>query len=81
MNDPDFHKEEKVIPEHDKMGLVQALIILHYFQDALRSVESESELADSLDVIFEWIDNAVLLFHKLAHSASSSDVPLKGTET
>lgn len=66
-----FGKEEKVIPQRDKMGLVQALTILHHFRDFQRSVGLESELADALDVIFEWIDNAVLLFHKLGSRCAS----------
>lgn len=70
-----FDKEEKVMPERDKMGLVQALTVLHHLRDFLRSEELEPELADALDVIFEWIDNAVLLFHKLAHPD-----PPEGTE-
>ena len=62
-----YDKEEKVIPERDKMGLVQALTILHHFRDLQKCMGLQSELADALDVIFEWVDNAVLLFHKLAH--------------
>lgn len=66
-----LEKEEKAIPERDKMGLVQALTVLHHLRDFLRTEELEPELADALDVIFEWIDNAVLLFYKLgSHSES-----------
>lgn len=65
-------KEEKVIPQRDKMGLVHALTILHHFRDIQRSLGMESELAYALDVIFEWIDNAVLLFYKFG---SRSEFP------
>lgn len=76
-------KEEKVMPEHDKMGLVQALKILHSLRDILRE-DSEflgrpyfQSVADALDTIFEWIDNAVLLFNKIG---SHVDDPSKGTK-
>lgn len=53
--------EEKVIPERDKMGLVQALTILHRLRDTYESCE---DIRDAFNVVFEWIDNAVILFAK-----------------
>lgn len=53
--------EEKVIPEKNKMGLVQALTILHTLRDAYESCE---DIREAFNVVFEWIDNAVILFKK-----------------
>lgn len=66
-----YDKEEKVIPETNKMGLVQVLTILHHFRDLQESYGLKSDVVDALNVIFEWIDNAVLLFHRLgSHSGA-----------
>lgn len=73
-----FDKKEKLMPERDKMGLVQALTILHHFRDLQKSFGLESDLADALDTIFEWIDNADLLLHKLG---AHSDAPPGEKET
>lgn len=54
--------EEKVIPERDRMGLVQALTILHRLRDILGEY---NDYAEALQVIFEWIDNMVLLLKKI----------------
>lgn len=56
--------EEKVIPEKNKMGLVQALTILHSLRDSFSSCKEMGEVNEALNVIFEWIDNAVILFAK-----------------
>lgn len=56
--------EEKVILRKDKMGLVQALTILHSLRDSFSSCEKMGEVNEALNVIFEWIDNAVILFAK-----------------
>ena len=53
--------EEKVIPQKDKMGLVQALTILHSLRDAYESCE---DIREAFNVVFEWVDNAVILFKK-----------------
>lgn len=53
--------EEKVIPEKNKMGLVQALTILHSLRDAYGSCE---DIREAFNVVFEWIDNAVIFFKK-----------------
>lgn len=50
---------EKIIPEKDKMGLVQALDILHNLRDALESCE---DVREAFNTVFEWIDNAVIFF-------------------
>lgn len=56
---------EKVIPEKDKMGLVQALTILHSLRDGFSGCKEMQEVCEAFNVIFEWIDNAVILFAKL----------------
>lgn len=66
-----YDKEEKVIPETNKMGLVQALTILHHFRDLQESYDLKSDVVDALNVIFEWIDNAVLLLHRLGSRSGS----------
>lgn len=57
--------EEKVIPQKDKMGLVQALTILHSLRDGFSSCKEMQEVCEAFETIFEWIDNAVILFAKL----------------
>lgn len=57
--------EEKVIPEKNKMGLVQALTILHSLRDGFSSCKEMQEVCEAFETIFEWIDNAVILFAKL----------------
>lgn len=56
--------EEKVIPQKDKMGLVQALTILHSLRDGFSSCKEMDEVNEAFNVVFEWIDNAVILFMK-----------------
>lgn len=55
-----YGQEEKVIVEKDKMGLVQALTILHSLRDGLSSC---GEIQEAFNVVFEWIDNMVILLH------------------
>lgn len=57
--------EEKIIPERNRMGLVQALTILHHYRDNNVYNLFNPEFADALDTIFEWIDNMVLLLKKI----------------
>ena len=57
--------EEKVIPEKDKMGLVQALTILHSLRDGFSQCKEMQEVCEAFGTVFEWIDNAVVLFAKL----------------
>lgn len=52
---------EKIIPEKDKMGLVQALKILHGLREAYESCE---DVREAFDTVFGWIDNAVILFKR-----------------
>ena len=56
--------EEKVIPEKDRMGLVQALTILHSLRDGFFSCKEMQEVYEAFETVFEWIDNAVILFAK-----------------
>lgn len=51
---------ENVMVEKDRMGLVQALIVLH----TLRDMVADDHIREAFNVVFEWIDNAVLLFKK-----------------
>lgn len=48
-------EDEKIIPEKDKMGLVQAMKILHGLQEAYESCD---EVREAFGTIFEWMDNA-----------------------
>lgn len=52
---------EKEIVERDKMGLVQALTILHRLRDA----SVDEGIREAFNVVFEWVDNAVILFSKI----------------
>lgn len=54
--------EEQVIPEKNRMGLVQALTILHSLRDGFSGCKEMGEVCEAFGVIFEWIDNAVILF-------------------
>lgn len=56
--------EEKVIPEKNEMGLVQALTILHSLRDGFSSCKEMDGVSEAFNVVFEWIDNAVILFKK-----------------
>ena len=51
---------ENVMVEKDRMGLVQALTVLH----TLRDISTDDHIREAFNVVFEWIDNAVLLFKK-----------------
>lgn len=51
---------ENVMVEKDRMGLVQALTVLHTLCD----ISSDDYIREAFNVVFEWIDNAVLLFKK-----------------
>ena len=60
-----IQQTEKVIQECDRMGLVQALTILHEFRDYIVSKGgSQSELVLALNGIFVWIDDMVILLNK-----------------
>lgn len=50
--------------EIDRMDLVHALNILHHVRDSLECLEM-SECVEAFNVIFEWIDNVVILLNKL----------------
>lgn len=56
--------EEKVIPERDKMGLVQALTILHSLRDSFSQCKEMQEVCEAFETVFEWIDNVVILSAK-----------------
>lgn len=57
--------EEQVIPEKNRMGLVQALTILHSLRDGFSQCKEMQEVCEAFGTVFEWIDNAVVLFAKL----------------
>lgn len=59
---------ENINSSKDRMGLVQALLILHTYRDFCMQHDLDSQVAPALDVIFEWIDNMVLLLHKIGGS-------------
>lgn len=63
-----YGQEEKVIVEKDKMGLVQALGILHSLRDSLSSC---GEIHEAFQVVFEWIDNMILFLKKFGGSDES----------
>lgn len=63
-------EDEKVIVEKDRMGLVQALGILHN----LRDLSTNEYILEAFQVVFEWIDNAVVLFMEFGrHSHDEKD--------
>lgn len=53
--------------ETDRMGLVHALGILHKIRDSLECLEM-NECVDAFNVVFEWIDNIVILLDKIGGS-------------
>lgn len=53
-------EDEKVIVEKDRMGLAQALGVLYN----LRDLSTNEYILEAFQVVFEWIDNAVILFMK-----------------
>ena len=55
---------ENTNTEKNRIGFVQALQILHDFRNNNVITVFNPDLAYALDVIFEWIDNMVLLLHK-----------------
>lgn len=59
---------ENINSSKDRMGFVQALKILHLYRDMSIQFDPNSEIVVALDVIFEWIDNMVLLLHKIGGS-------------
>lgn len=52
-------QEEKVIMEKDKIGLAQALIILHEFRD--RNILGQN-VEEAFQVVFGFIDEMAILF-------------------
>ena len=50
--------------EKERMSFVHALQVLHNVRDSLKGLEM-SECVEAFDVIFEWIDNVVILLNKL----------------
>ncbi len=54
-------EDEKVMIERNRMGLVQALTVLHN----LRDISGDDHIREAFNVVFEWIDNAVILFKKI----------------
>lgn len=56
-------KQEKSV-EHDRMSLVYALELLHRLRDTLKSLDM-IEYVEAFNVVFEWIDNVVILLNKL----------------
>lgn len=56
-----IREDEKIIPEKNRMGLVQALKILHSLREAYESCE---DVTEAFDTVFGWIDNAVILIKK-----------------
>lgn len=56
-------KPEKSV-EQDRMSLVHALQLLHKLRETLESLDM-LEYAEAFNVVFEWIDNVVILLNKL----------------
>lgn len=63
-----FGHEEKVIVEKDKMSLPHALMILNQLRDR---VYLEENVEEAFQVVFEWIDNAIIFFKKKGSSYES----------
>lgn len=58
-------KEEKMIPETNCCtGFVQSLDRLHKMRDIAESLELH-EYVEAFNVVFRWIDEMVVLLHKL----------------
>lgn len=62
-----IREDEKIIPEKDRMGLVQALNILHSLRDAYESCE---DVREAFNAVFEWIDNATFYLKKYGYPRS-----------
>lgn len=57
-----FVKEEKVMPERDRMDLVHALIILRGVRNVVRD---EGEIAQALDTVFIQLDEMNLMLDRI----------------
>lgn len=53
-------EDEKVMTERNRMGLVQALTVLHN----LRDISGDDYIVEAFNVVFEWIDNVVILLKR-----------------
>ncbi|MBD5524022.1 MAG: hypothetical protein HDR04_06315 [Lachnospiraceae bacterium] len=60
-------KRENIIPEKNRMSLVHALMILYKVQKAEKLMEQIGieQCGEAFDVVFEWIDNVVLLLNRI----------------
>ena len=60
-------KRENIIPEKNRMSLVHALMILHKVRKVEKLMEQIGieQSGEAFDVVFEWIDNVVLLLNKI----------------
>lgn len=60
-------KGENIIPEKNRMSLVHALIIVHKVRRLEKVLEQIGieQCGEAFDVVFEWIDNTVLLLQKI----------------
>lgn len=67
-------KEEKVIPEKDRMGLAQAFILLHKVHHAFDELGLRDE-AEALEVLFHWVDEMSLLLKIVNGELDGDDQP------
>ena len=59
-----MEKEEKVIPEKDRTGIVQSLGKVHELRDLLAQFGLDDYVL-ALNRLFEWIDDIVILLDKI----------------
>ncbi|MBD5516091.1 MAG: hypothetical protein HDR06_15980 [Lachnospiraceae bacterium] len=62
-----FAKGENIIPEKNRMSLVHALMILHKVRRVEKLMEQIGieQCGEAFDVVFEWIDNVVILLNRI----------------
>lgn len=62
-------KEEKLIPEKDKMGFVQSLQILHLLRDG---IGEGNDIYNAFQTVFQWIDEMFLLLYEIGNPSCTS---------
>lgn len=63
----DINAGTSSIPERNRMGLVQALMVLHKVRrmEKLMGQVGIEDCGEAFDVVFAWIDDMVLLLEKI----------------
>lgn len=58
------HEDENVMVEKDRMGLVQALQVLH----TLRDLSTDEYIKEAFNTVFRWVDEMVMFLKKFGGS-------------